>query len=503
MKTVAFTTLILAACATEAPFDANAVDAYLMSLGHLPSEASSRVDGAPVTSTEPNLACVTQPTSETRQHDRVVALAANSESLWAGALVRGDAVYSGLFTPISIDRAPMRMSISLSGLQGMQAATLESPTLSQYREALAGLLHQSVTGSTPANMTVDITKLEAADQLDLALGAGATWNGLVQIKGSFDWKSQTKKSRYLVKFVQSYYTVDVDAPGRASDVFAPHVTQDDITAVAGPGNPPVYVSSITYGRTVIFSFESDANDSELGAALEAVYKGPGAASGMISATTRNTLAQSRMSAYVLGGSGAAAAAAIDNADALIALIRTGGDYSPDSPGAPIAYKLAHLADNVPARLSFTSDYSVKTCSPTAGQVIVTLEAFTLVGSAQELDGDIELFGNVTVATSGGATSSLFSRARASSIVIGADETVPPTGFIGEQILTVSTTGGSAPITIRADLWDADSANNIDPDDSLGLTTFTYDLAGGWTRSFDVNLTGSGPRVLLRVSTRPM
>jgi thiol-activated cytolysin len=326
---------------------------------------------------------------------------------------------------------------------------------------------------------------------------------LVQIKGSFDWSAQTKKSRYLVTFVQSYYTVDVDAPARASDVFAPEVTRDEVAAVTGAGNPPVYVSSITYGRTVIFSFESDADETELGAALEAVYKGPGAASGMISTTTRNVLAQSRMSAYVLGGSGQDAAAAIDNADALLALIRSGGNYSLESPGAPIAYKLAHLADNVPARLSFTTDYSVKTCSPTTGQLRVTLEAFTLDGSAQELDGNIELFGNVTVSTFGGAPASLFSRSRTSPLVIDADETVPPTGTLGDQTLVISTTGNMAPITIRADLWDADAGNGIDPDDDLGYTTFTLDLAGGWTRSFDVTSSGTGARVLLRVSTRPL
>ena len=53
---------------------------------------------------------------------------------------------------------------------------------------------------------------------------------------------------------------------------------------------------------------------------------------------------------------------INSYDALIDFIKQGGNYSKESPGAPIAYKLSYLKDNSPARMSFTTNYDVKDCA---------------------------------------------------------------------------------------------------------------------------------------------
>ena len=53
-------------------------------------------------------------------------------------------------------------------------------------------------------------------------------------------------------------------------------------------------------------------------------------------------------------------------------IRSGGDYSKQSPGAPIAYKLSYLGTNKPARLSFTTDYQLKDCERVSQKIKATL-----------------------------------------------------------------------------------------------------------------------------------
>jgi thiol-activated cytolysin len=475
-----------------------AIDDYLATLDHLPTQASARVVGeesAPQTSN--NRRCTTQPIHETRQHDQVVALAANSASLWTGSLVRGDAVYSGQFTPIALDRAPMTISISLANLSGAHSKTLESPTLSAYREALAELLSQSVTGATPANLSVEIAKIDSEKQLSLVLGAGATWNGLVDVKGSFDWTSSAKKSRYIVKFVQSYFTVDVDAPAHASDVFAPTVGLDEVKAVTGVANPPVYVSSITYGRTVVFTFESDISSDELGGALDAVYKGPGAANGMLSVRHQDTLAQTKISAYILGGAGGEAVKAIDSVDGLMAFIRTGGDYSPQSPGAPIAYKLAHLADNEPARLSFTEDYTVANCVSLAGDLRVTLEAFEADGS------DLAIYGYVRVervpygaTTPIGTPSWLWALDLPTTLSIANGATSPSSGVV--KTATVPFEPNTL-FSIRYSFYTR--ANGVSQ--FLGNGRHDVDLAGGWDRDIEVNVGTTGKKLRARLVTQAM
>ena len=496
-KTLAIVIPFLAACAAGP----DTIDGYVRSIDHLPSEPSVRTEGEPsAPEPAPNMVCVTQPIHETRQHDQVVALTANSQAMWPGALVRGDAVYSGLFTPIALPRAPQTFSISLAHLEGAHSATLASPSLSSYREAIAQILAQQVTGATPANLAIDIEKIDTEQQVQLALGAGASWGGLVDVKASFNWSATSQKSRYLVKFVQSYYTVDVDAPARPADVFDPSVTLEDVEAVAGDGNPPVYVSSITYGRMVVFTFESDTTSEDLGGALEAMYHGPGGLSGSISVKDRDVLSQSRISAYILGGAGGDAVQAVDSFDSLLAFIQSGGDYSPASPGAPIAYKLAHLADNVPARLSFTQDYALKNCTANSGSARVTLESITLDGSAGELDSTIELYGVVTVATSNGTSGLvLLQLPSGSPLVLGNDETWPASGALREGDILVSTDAGAF-LDICVTLWDEDAPS---ADDFLGNVCYRIDLDGGWQRDFDVLLTGTGKRLLLHMATQPL
>src|SRR5262249_36501691 len=150
---------------------------------------------------------------ETRELDRIVAYAANSDTLWPGAIVSADSVLTGLFTQVVLPRQPATFSVSLENLAGGKRATIESPSLSTYRDALAGVLASEITGSTPANIYSEIEEVHSEEQLNMALGVQASWAlGLASLKTSFNWQSKDVRSRYVVRYTQAYYTVDLDAP---------------------------------------------------------------------------------------------------------------------------------------------------------------------------------------------------------------------------------------------------------------------------------------------------
>src|SRR5688572_17427018 len=155
---IALLTASLAACspASSSIGDdtrASEIDALVQAIDPLPSEPSSIEEGpAGAPTEEGDYRCVTRPISETRQHEELVAFSANSESMWPGALVRGDSVYSGLFTQIVRPRAPATISVSLENISGHRSAEMTSPSLSAFREAVAGIVEQEVTGATPANI---------------------------------------------------------------------------------------------------------------------------------------------------------------------------------------------------------------------------------------------------------------------------------------------------------------------------------------------------------------
>lgn len=476
------------------------IDAYIAGLGQLPADPPSVTEGEVG---EPYRAgdyqCIKQNLSETRQYDKIVAYAANSESLWPGALVRGDSVYTGLFTQVVVDRAPLTASISLENLAGGKSVRMDAPSLSAYREALGGVLDSEVTGATPANIYAEIEEVYSSEQLSLALGASVEWlGGTAGVSASFDWNKEETRSRYLVKYTQAYYTVDIDQPGRASDLMAESVTVDDLRDRMTDGNPPLYVSSITYGRMVVFTFESDYSASELGSALEFVYRGGVDVSGDVSVTYRDIVSSSRINAYILGGSGGDAAQSIESYEALMQFIQSGGDYSKDSPGAAIAYKLAYLADNAPARLSFTDDYEIEDCERVSQRLRVTLESIQVDSDGGDAGDDLELFGRIWVEGDGGRVD-LFDRNEDNFVRIREGEVWPPAGGLGQVVVDVTPQPGSD-VVFGANLIDSDG---ILPDDSIGNETVVAPFETGWRKDINVLLTGDSARVVVKLRVEPI
>src|SRR6266568_4306132 len=345
LRTWALASAVLFGCASDSgPSDParESIGEYLQSLQDLPTAPPSTTSGtASSPAREGDYSCTTQNYSETKQYDKIVALSANSESLWPGAIIAGDSVYTGLFTQLVFDRAPLAVSISLENLSGAESMTMDRPSLSAFRDGMGRILAEQVTGSTPADIYSEIEQVYSEQQLTLALGASVAYAG-AKVSANFDWNNKQTMSRYVVNYTQAYYTVDVDQPRGPGDLFAGDVTLDVVKANVGAGGPPVYVSSITYGRMVIFTFESQYSGEEMKAALDFAYKGGIDVSGSVSVSYKNIISSSKITAFVLGGDGGMAAQSIDSYDALMAFIKSGGNYSKDSPGAPIAYKLAYL-----------------------------------------------------------------------------------------------------------------------------------------------------------------
>ncbi len=481
------------------PTPSDAIDQYIWSLDTLPAPPPSVVESDPSDDVrEGDYMCSTQNLQETRQYDRIVAYAANSDSLWPGAIVRGDSVYEGLFTQLVFDRAPLTISVSLENLAGARSVEMPSPSLAESRDALGEVLAAEVTGATPANIYAEIEQVHSQEQLSIALGASVEWSGVFGVSSSFDFNEEDIRSRYVVKYTQAYYTVDVDQPARPSDFFTDAVTLDEVRRKMDMGNPPVFVSSVTYGRMVVFTFESEYSAEEVGAALEFVYRGGVDVSGDVSVTYKDIVSQSKITAYILGGSGGEAARAIDDYDALMEFIRSGGDYSRESPGAPIAYKLAYLADNAPARLSFTEDYEIRMCERVSQKVKVTLESIEVVSDGGDAYDNLEIYGTIYAVGVDG-TNVLLHKDEGDSITIDEGATWPTVGPISETIVEVEPQAGSE-IRLAADLSDDDG---ILPSDSLGYEQAAAPFELGWRRSQKLFLTGSNAQVVVTFSMEPI
>ena len=249
---------------------------------------------------------------------------------------------------------------------------------------------------------------------------------------------------------------------------------------------------------VLFTFESDYSAKEIGAALDFVYRGGVEVSGNTSVTYKEMLSQSKITAYILGGSGGMAAQAIDSYDKLMEFIKGGGDYSKDSPGAPIAYKLSYLADNAPARLSLTQAYDVTQCERVNQKVLVRLKNITVEDDGGDAGGNLEVYGTITA----GATNqvSLFDKNGDNHLSIANGTTYPASAdtFLSEAIIDVNPSAGNA-ITLGAHLLDDDGVG----DDDLGTENIPAPYETGWRREVKVRLTGAGASVIATIELQPI
>ncbi len=495
-------TLLAGACSTEIsePLpESGDIDAYIESLPYLPVAAAEVEEGQlSAEAREGDYSCTRQNLKETRQFDRIVAYAANSDSMYPGSIVSADSVLTGLFTQIVVPRAPATISVSLENLAGGKTAVIENPSLSAYRDAVASILDSEITGSTPANLYSEIEEVHTKEQLDMALGVQASWGlGVASLKTSFDFSKQETRSRYVVKYTQAYYTVDLDAPASPSALFAPETKLAEIQEKMDETRPPVYVSSVTYGRMVLFTFESEYSATEMGAALEFAYSGGVDVKGDVSVTYKDMISKSKITAFILGGDAGTAVKTIDSYESLIQFIKSGGNYSKESPGAPIAYKLSYLKDNSPARMSFTTDYEVKDCVRVSQRVRVVLSSIAVDSAGGDAGDDIELYGRIWVEGTNSVT--LFDRNSDNWVRIRQGEQFGAGAPIAEAVINVTPKAGQS-IRLRADMKDEDG---IFPDDSMGNETVNNPFETGWRKESTITLTGDGARIRVVFSLSPI
>lgn len=301
-------------------------------------------------------------------YDELFLMDPTTDVIYPGAIIKGESIPTGEYIPVVADRKPMTISVSLQNIAGSPSRTIEEPKLSTVREALNDILSADVTGATPAKVSFEIEEVYSEQQLSIAV-QGNYQNSFVDVAGSFDFTRQDIRSRLVVKFLQIYYTVDMDLPQNPDDLF------DELPSMESLGSTsPLYVSTVTYGRMVLFTVESTYSSTEINAALNAAFNS-GVQSGSISvdAHYQKIIDNSTMKAFILGGSGSSAVQSVNGIEGIVEFITSGGDYSKESPGAALSYKLRFLKDNSVANIILSSEYNVRQCERVFSHYRLTLQ----------------------------------------------------------------------------------------------------------------------------------
>ncbi|WP_340201432.1 thiol-activated cytolysin family protein [Ascidiimonas sp. W6] len=330
--------------------------------------------------------CVVRTYKAAPGFNEMITLDPTTDVIFPGALLDGASVTTGEYKPISVNRAPIALSASLTNISGSPVIKIEDPKLSTVREGIKSLLDQEVTGSTVASVNFEIKQVFSEEQINVAIGANYKSAGQ-KVSTAFNFNSNTKKNKFLLKYIQKYYTIDMDPPSLPSDLFT---TLPDFESLGATS--PVYVASVAYGRMVIYTIETDKSETEVNAAFNASFSSGGVA---IDGKHKKTFESSTIKALIVGGDGGGAAQAINSPQDVYKFISTGGNYSKDSPGAPLSYKLRYIKKGTPvARLVLSSEYPIRTCYEAYQKFGIEIYGFNCVNNDNET-GRVEIFGSMS------------------------------------------------------------------------------------------------------------
>ena len=260
---------------------------------------------------------------------------------------------------ISLDRSKGRISVDLPGMVGGDSYVDATPTASGMQEGVNTLLNRwhekyAAKNPAPARMQYESTSAYSMNQLKAKFGSDFEKVG-VNLKIDFEAVNKGEKQVEVVDFKQIYYTANFDAPKNPSDVFAPGVTVDQLKARGiDDKTPPVYVSSVSYGRQMYVKFETTSKSTELKAAINAVIKGvPIKPESEWARVLKNTT----VTVSIVGGNADGAARVVTGTvEDLKKLIQEGATFSTQNPAVPISYKTAFLKDNQVATIQSNTDY---------------------------------------------------------------------------------------------------------------------------------------------------
>jgi len=271
---------------------------------------------------------------------------------WPGALVQGQTIDKNNFAPLGseLTRSGGRIRLAtefIGATKGLSQST-DLPVMNATavedarRRLLQALAPKGSTGTLLWEFETGETLREAMVKMGVAYqGSG--------ISASLDAKlnSHYNEHTFVAKLTQVFYRI-VFEPLGDSPFFAPSVTLADVQRLAGPGNPPLYVSEIKYGRILLVKFTGTLDTLDLEAAASAAYSG---FKGQGAAAYRQKLSSERMEILSVGGRadqlvGLVFATPDAISQALQSAVQKGITYDPQSnPGDAIGITMNYVASN--------------------------------------------------------------------------------------------------------------------------------------------------------------
>jgi hypothetical protein len=286
----------------------------------------------------------------------------NSSVVYPGNMLQGASLKNATPDVIVVDRAGGVFSIDIISGGWDVTATVDEVVKSKVATALNDIVSNQAYSSIPSNISFSMQEIQTEQELALSLGLDFTAYG-VAISSELGFSNAYDYNRVLVKLSQSYYTMSYDLPASYDDLFAPSVTPENLQPYIGPGNPPCYISDVTYGRVFYLMIESTSSATSISSSVNASFSAiPNAPSASVDASYLSSLENLNIKLFALGGDAATTLYTIGNSNVnnLVSILGAAGDIT---TGVPLSYVCRAVNGNSIVSVNLATTYDVENCEP--------------------------------------------------------------------------------------------------------------------------------------------
>ena len=222
--------------------------------------------------------CVTKDYTLESNFDDVAILRPVAGVIYPGALVVGNQdMLDGAPNPLSVDRAPMTLTIDLPGIGSNGVIEIDDPNNANVQvgidEALDWWNNNAYQDGyvNASNSSYQAATSYSSTQLSLDIGLNSAWaTGAIASQMELETNSERRVASMVFK--QVFYTVTMNTPEsiNPAGVFGPNVSLENVQTIIDEDNPAAYVSSVNYGRIIMLRMETTNMNTDI--SLESVLQ---------------------------------------------------------------------------------------------------------------------------------------------------------------------------------------------------------------------------------------
>lgn len=182
----------------------------------------------------------------------------SAEVIIPGIALHGNSLSKGTPDKLLAKRGGGAIAISIPIGATNPRVELDEVTTTKSLAAINQII-ASAPNAVPGNFDIRLIKVEAKEQLTKHIGARFNILKIFKSGGALNFSTDKEYNRVMVMLKHRFYTMVFERPSAIDSFFHSDVTPGDLQNKMRPNDPPVYISSVTYGRVFLLLFESTSH----------------------------------------------------------------------------------------------------------------------------------------------------------------------------------------------------------------------------------------------------